>query len=93
VEAEDERALVKLTKENFNNINSRIKTLNITYNFGQRNIPVNYKLADKPIRVVHFRPKYFQFDNIGQFMYGKNELNKVLMSDRLIRIFNEHGWK
>lgn len=91
--AEDERALVKLTKENFNDINSRIKTLNITYNFGQRNIPINYKLADKPIRVVHFRPKYFQFDNIAQFMHGKNELNKVLMSDRLIKIFHRHGWK
>ena len=90
---EDERALVHLTKNNFNNINDRIKTLNITYNFGQRNIPINYELATKPIKVVHFRPKYFQFDNIGQFMYGKNELGIPIMNERLIRIFHKHGLK
>lgn len=87
---EDERAIFRLTKVNYNNINSRIKAMNITYNFGQRKIPINYELATKPLKVLHFRPQSQGFDNIGQFIYGKNRLNMPLMSKRLARIFKYH---
>lgn len=90
---EDERALVKLTRENFNNINNRIKTMNITYQIGQRYIPINYELATKPLKVLHFRPQYRGLDNLATFMYGKNELGMPLMSERLIKIFHHHGIK
>jgi len=93
IQNEDERALVKLTSENFNGINDRIKTMNITYNFGQRQIPVNYKLATKPLKVVHFRPQNGRLNNLAAFMYGKNELGIPLMNKRLIKIFQYHGFK
>lgn len=93
IQNEDERALRKLTRENFNNINNRIKIMNITYQIGQRHIPINYELATKPLKVLHFRPQYRGLDNLATFMYGKNELGMPLMSERLIKIFHDHGIK
>jgi len=94
-EAEDERALSSLTKNNTNNINDSIKKLNITYNFGMRNIGGNYEIADKPLKVLHFHPYYkdnrLPDTTLNCFMYGKNELNMPLMSERLIKIFNDNG--
>ena len=91
---EDERALVKLTKENFNNINSRIKPLNITYQIGMRNIESNYEKADKPIRAVHFRPYYNgKRELLEKFMYGKNRLGFPIMTERLINLFHKYGIK
>jgi hypothetical protein len=90
---EDERALVKLTSENRNDINKRIKTMNITYQIGQRHVPYNYNQATKPIKVLHFRPQYKGLDNLATFMYGKSELGFPLMSERLIELFHHHGIK
>jgi|SRR3989344_9405506 len=92
----DERALALLTSENTNNLNERIERLNITYNFGMRNVGFNYKIATKPLKVLHFHPHYTYKDNLPDtplncFMYGKNELNMPLMSERLIKIFHHHG--
>ena len=85
---EDERALVALTRNN----NIKVKELNITYNFGMRHIESNYKKAIKPIKVLHFHPWYKGgIKTLDIFMRGKNELNKVLMNKRLIKIFNSHG--
>lgn len=53
---DEERALMILTKENYNNINSRYRRLNITYNFGMRHIDKNLSIVEKPIKVVHFHP-------------------------------------
>lgn len=93
IQNEDERALVKLTHENFNNINNRIKTMNITYQIGQRHVPYNYSQATKPLKVLHFRPQYRGLNNLATFMYGKSELGMPLMSDRLIKLFHHHGIK
>jgi len=90
---EDERALVHLTRSNFNNINDRYKILNITYNFGMRKVEHNYTIAEKPIKVVHFHPYYSKFPTLDSFMYGKNALDMPLMNERLIRIFKEHNIK
>ena len=93
-ETEDERALSALTKRNAQGINSRYKTLNITYNFGMRHVAYNYEAADKPLRVVHFHPFYKDLGGINTmriFREGKNELGFPLMTDRLIRIFKDHG--
>lgn len=91
-QTEDERALSHLTKNGIENITERIKRLNITYNFGMRQIAFNYKLAKKPIKVLHFHPHYSD-TSLACFMYGKNEINKPLMSKRLIKIFQKHGIK
>lgn len=78
------------------NISQRVKKINITYNFAGWNIRSCYKMAVKPFKVVHFHP----FDPVPYpggakaldfFMYGKNKINKILMSERLIKIFNQHG--
>lgn len=89
---EDETAMVQLTTED-ESINKRCKRLNITYNFGMRNVESNYKIAKKPIRVVHFHPYDRRMNTLDIFMYGKNGLNKPLIIDRLIKIFNSHGVK
>jgi len=88
---EDERALVYLTSRNINDINNRYEKLNITYNFGMRNIATNYAIADKPLRVIHFHPWARGINVLHKFMYGKNELGFPLMTPRLIEIFKYHG--
>lgn len=92
---EDERALVKLTNENYNNINSRINKLNNTYNFSIRHIVKAYAVADKPLKVLHFTPGYVDktmfAESLQMFMYGKNELGIPFMTKRLIKIFKYHG--
>jgi hypothetical protein len=88
---EDERALVYLTRNNIDNINDRIKKLNITYQIGMRKVEENYKRADKPIKVVHFHPYKRGSHVLGSFMYGKNKLGFPLMTKNLIKLFNRYA--
>jgi hypothetical protein len=74
----------------------RIKKINITYNFRMWNIRSVYPMAIKPIRVIHFHPLLSRLyvspvNELDFFMYGKNKINTVLMSSRLIKIFHQHG--
>lgn len=78
------------------NINDRIKKINITYNFAGWNIRSCYKLAGGQFKMVHFHP----FDTIlypgnlpvlDFFMHAKNKMGLQLMPDRLIKIFNLYG--
>jgi len=77
----------------------RIKKINTSYNFVPFvNIKQCYEIAIKPIKVVHFRPHgAFPRRSIPSlldfYMYGKNDLNLVLMSDRLIKIYQRYGIK
>jgi len=88
---EDETALTYLTDGNINNINDRIKKMNITYQIGMRRVDGNYRRATKPLKVLHFHPSKPGLLDI--FMYGKNRAGIPLMPERLIKIFNEHGVK
>lgn len=90
---EDERVLRALTRANYGNINTRYQVLNITYNFGMRKIEVNYPIADKPIKVLHFHPSYKEtgLDTREIFVRGNNCLGLNLMSDGLRKVFVEHG--
>lgn len=88
-DVEDEHALYELTGVNNNNINTRIKKLNITYQIGMRHTDYNYKWATKPLKVLHFHPHKPNLLNI--FMYGRNPMGVPLMSERLIKVFNQHG--
>ena len=93
----EERVLLMLTRSNTNNINERYKRLNITYNLGKKQVGYNYKIATKPLKVLHFHPYYkdrkLPETNLECFMYGKNELNMPLMTERLIKIFHHHDIK
>lgn len=86
----EEMALVMMEKENPDNINDRYQRLNTTYNFGIRNVGYNYKTATKPLKVIHFHPA--KKHHLDIFLYGKNELNLVLIPDRLIKIFRKYGY-
>ncbi|MCK9371417.1 hypothetical protein M0R04_15995 [Candidatus Dojkabacteria bacterium] len=87
---DEERALNVITRD-IPAINSRIKKLNITYNLAIRNIKSTYKMATKPLKVIHFHPIWPDKQLLDVFMYGKNKINTVLMNERLIKIFKDHG--
>lgn len=96
----NEKTLTWLIKHNAIDAN-RYKRLNPTYNFTKRYTSFVYKEAQKPLKVLHFRPSdtkekdpQLESDNaLNMFMYGKNSLKIPLMSDRLTRIFNLHDIK
>lgn len=75
----------------------RYKKLNITYNFGMRKIPIMWEMAEKPLKVIHFHPMYKDPDmpetTMNIFRYGKNELGIPLMSKRLMKLFDIHGFE
>jgi len=70
-------------------LKKRIKLLNITYAFHRFNLPSCYKIADKPIKAAHFHltPDKYRF-----YVEGENKLNMVLIPNKLINIFNKHGF-
>lgn len=74
---------------------NRYKKLNVTYNIAKRCLETIYKEADKPLKVLHFRPsdKDITMSEVAlnMFMYGKNNLKIPLMTSRLIDIFNNYG--
>lgn len=91
----EQQALQDMTNEDANNINARIKRMNITYNFGMRRIELLYQLATKPIKVLHFHPYHPRnkgLDTLGIALRGKNRLGFPLMNKRLIKIFNRYGY-
>jgi hypothetical protein len=97
----EEVSLLALTRHNKHRILERIEKINITYNFAtrRRRIGETYKIADKPLLVLHFHPfdtrdVYFNekgYNNVEVCLKGKNPMNRVLVPDRLLSIFKEHG--
>lgn len=78
---DEERVLMILMDENFNNITSRCQRLNITYNLGKRYVEYNLSIADKPVRVFHFHP------------YRENlfEKFKPLLPENLAKLIYKHS--
>lgn len=80
-------------------IDKRLKKINTSYNFVPIvNLKECYQMALKPIKVIHFQP-HGSFPRRGIpslldfYMYGENDLNIVLMPERLIKIYQHHGIK
>jgi hypothetical protein len=71
-------------------LQKRVKRLNITYAFHKFNLLSCDKIVDKPIRAVHF---HLTPDKYDFYVRGENKLKKPLIPDRLIKIFNQHGFK
>ncbi len=82
----NEKTLTKIINKNLINP-ARYKKLNVTYNVMKKCLETVYREAEKPLKVLHFRPS----DALDLFMYGKNRLKITLMNDRLIKIFNHNG--
>lgn len=89
----DEYVIHRFMKEDYNNIRGRVKILNGTYDFGMRRIKQCYEKADKPLKVVHFRPYSDLINTLDRAMYGRNEIGIPLMNPEIIKIFERHGIK
>lgn len=99
-QANEEVALLALTRHNRHKILNQIEKLNITYNFAtrRRNIVEQYKITDLPIKVIHFhpydkRPVFYLHtgkDNIAVCIRGESSLGK-LVNEKLIKIFERYG--
>lgn len=75
---------------------NEFKRMDVTYNIAKRCLATVYREAEKPIRVLHFRPsdpkdRMMPDSALNMFMYGKNRLKLPMMNDRLITIFKHHG--
>lgn len=93
----NEKTLTWLIKHN--NIDpKRYKKLDVTYNIAKRYLERIYRKAQKPLKVLHFRPSDPKDERmsdtaLNMFMYGKNSLGIPLINERLIHIFHYHGIK
>lgn len=88
----DEDVMVALTEANTLNINSRIARLNNTYDFGMRRLDLCYEKAEKPLKVLHFHPESKLLNTLAIAMYGRNSIKKILMNERLVKVFKRHGY-
>jgi len=87
----DEKTLIELTSSG--EISDFVE-FGLEYNYTQAVYEFRKFDHIKP-KVLHFHPNYKFYrakeTNLNIFMYGKSRLNRVLMSERLIKIFNKHG--
>ena len=89
IEKNEERVLEHFTNNNVGNINSRIKRINITYNFpgsnnGNKYFQKVWDVCEKPVKVLHFHPLRWE-GRFYRMMNGGNPLGVKLMSERLQR--------
>jgi hypothetical protein len=89
----EEDVYMDLTRDNIDNINSKLKRLNITYNFGIKQMKLCYEKALKPIKVLHFHPErvYRGWGRAMDIVCGNNELGFPIMSEKLTKIFEKYG--
>jgi len=87
---EEEMVLMKMAYDAENPLSKRFKMVNTTYAFHKFNIVKTYKTTIKPIRAAHF---HLTPDKYDFYVRGNNKLNKVLIPERLITIFEKHGFK
>jgi hypothetical protein len=89
----DEGALTSVTYWD-NKIYNRIKKMNISYNFLPYNLGSCYRIADKPIKVVHFDPfegkRQLKIKSMLDYYKGNNEIKTNLLESRLLKIFDKY---
>jgi hypothetical protein len=64
--------------------------IDITYALHRHNFNHVYARAKKPIMATHFHPTEDKYDI---FVRGKNKIGLQLIPDRLVNIFNKHGYR
>lgn len=85
----EEEGIMRLINSDINDLKERVKKLNITYAFHKFNFNHYYNRATKPIKAVHFHPTPDKYDF---YINGNNVLNLTIIPERLIKIFNKHGY-
>ncbi|MFA5990494.1 MAG: hypothetical protein WC803_12935 [Sphingomonas sp.] len=91
----EEDAWMVMMKEEPEYMEKNLKRLNISYNFGIKQMELCYNKSIKPVKVLHFHPDrvYRGWGRAMEIVKGKNEINQVLMLERLIQIFKKHGYE
>lgn len=84
---DEELGIMRLINNDTGNLKNRVKKINTTYAFHKFNLLKVYEATDKPIKVAHF---HFTPDKVEFYMKGKNELNRPLLPERLIEIFDRY---
>lgn len=79
----EQDALTYLWGNNIDDVNSRYRLMNITYNIGIYFIDRNLARAELPVKVAHFHPHKVRHLN----------LFRSLIPDRLLNIFRTYGIK
>ena len=78
-------------------IKKRIHKMPITYNFADYNFVSCWRMCDGKPKTAHFNPFFEKVTRSNpkgcklSFFMGENRANLVLMTERLIKIFNKHG--
>ena len=88
--ANEEVALLVMTRHNDHNLMARINKLNISYNLAtrRRDIMACYADAIKPLRMIHFHPTDPRATSLGT---PNMEAVKPFLPERLLTIFKQHG--
>lgn len=90
---DEETALCMLTVDSIS-IRERVKRINNTYNFVPYGFNTGYKMAIKPIKVVHFHPllgiPHTKIKSSVEFFKGENDLHIPLITERLVKILRYH---
>lgn len=90
----EEDILLTMFERNSQNISNRAKRLNISYNFGIKQMKLCYEKSIKPIRVLHFHPerKYNRWGRAWDIVTtNANDVGFPLMSNRLKSTFKTYG--
>jgi hypothetical protein len=85
---DEEHSIMRLINDS-SELQTRVKLLNITYAIHLFNFRHCHALADKPLRAAHF---HLTPDKYDFYVKGRNKLGMVIIPNRLINIFNQHGW-
>ena len=88
-EVDGEVGLMRMAYEPRNPLSSKFKMVNTTYAFHRFNVVKTYKTTIKPIRAAHF---HLTPDKYDFYVRGNNKLKKSLIPERLVKIFNKHGF-
>ena len=75
----DELVLPSMIERNHNNIRSRFRKLNVTYNVGMRQTERLAEFAEKPVKIAHFPP--FEKEVLDSFRF--------LLPPRLTKLLDE----
>lgn len=84
----EEKGIARLINSDIT-LQKRVKLLNTTYAFQKWNMHHSYHRSDKPIKAVHF---HLTPDKYDYFVNGNNRTNLKIIPERLIKIFNKHGF-
>ena len=74
---------------NYQEVRDRISKINSEYNVGCSGFSDRYGIANKPVKVIAFKPNVKR--DLEIFVNGNNDFNVKLADDRLMNLFKSHS--